>query len=64
MKLIDNDWITFEYKDTYDSINLLNSLLKLGNEIFKDARQATEIEERSINAYIKRKAKIIKFKTL
>lgn len=56
-----NKWLVKEYTP-YNAISLLHSLVDIGREIFKDARSRNELESKSINAFVRSKAKTISFK--
>ena len=61
-----NEYININYKEYFiaeysvpNSINLMNSLLAIGSEIFKDARPRNELESKSVDNFFRRKAKTI-----
>jgi len=58
-----NDLFVREYPP-HDSINVLHSLVDIGEEIFKDARPRNELEEKIINDFVRSKAKILSSKKL
>lgn len=53
-----NDLFVREYKP-HTEINLLHSLVDIGNEIFKDARPRNEVEAKIINDFVRSKTKVI-----
>jgi flagellar biosynthesis regulator FlbT len=56
-----NEWLVKEYTP-YNAIDLLQSFVDIGGEIFKDARPRNELESKSIDAFVRSKAKTISLK--
>ena len=58
-----NDLFVKEYMPQ-SSIKTLHSIIDIGKEIFGDARQRNEMEAKIINAFVRRKSKVISSKKL
>ena len=49
---------------SYASINLLHSIVNIGEQIFKDARPRNELEEKFINSFVSSKSKVLSHRQL
>lgn len=48
----------------FDSIKLFHEIVDIGNQIFKDARSSSILEEKAIDSYFRSKTRAIRYKEL